>query len=156
MKAATQIILAFAILALGWHARPDCPTIETRADTIIVRDTIREMVPIVKHSLTTRVDTVWVKIAGDTVYMAAEIPIERKVYQTTDYRAEIEGFRPELLSMEIYRRTQYITTAETVRVSDNRRWGLGLQAGYGFSARDGRVVMSPYIGLGVSYDIFRW
>jgi hypothetical protein len=163
-KAATQIAIIAAILGVvflgGWivgtQMRPACPTVETRTDTVIVRDTIREMVPTVSKMEIVRVDTVLVKVAGDTVYVAAEIPIERKTYQTEDYKAEIEGFRASLVSMEIYRRTQFVTKTETLRVPDVRRWGIGLQAGYGLSVQGGFVKVHPYIGVGVQYSIFRW
>jgi hypothetical protein len=97
-----------------------------------------------------------VKVAGDTVHIAAEIPIERKTYQTEDYKAEIEGFRPSLVSMEIYRQTQFVTKTETLRIPDTRRWGIGLQAGYGVSVQGGFVKPHPYLGVGVQYSVFKW
>jgi hypothetical protein len=163
-KILTQIAIIAAILGLfflgglmvGTRMRPACSTAETRTDTVIVRDTIRENYPVVKEILTTRTDTVLVKVTGDTVHIAAEIPIERKTYQTEDYRAEIEGFRPSLVSMEIYRQTQFVTKTETLRIPDNRRWGIGLQAGYGISAPQGAIKAHPYLGIGVQYSVFKW
>jgi hypothetical protein len=163
-KTATQIAIIAAVLGVvflgGWivgtRTYPASAIPQSRIDTVIVRDTIRESYPVVKEILTTRTDTVLVKVAGDTVYVAAEIPIEHKTYKTEDYKAEVEGFRASLVSMEIYRRTQFVTKAETLRVPDVRRWGVGLQAGYGLSVQGGFVKAHPYIGVGVQYSIFRW
>ncbi len=165
MKTFTQIIstLLTAVLVagvgflFGRHVYPKCPAVETRTDTVFVRDTIRDTVLVPRVVRLVRVDTVSVRQARiDTVYIDAEIPIERKVYETPDYRAEIEGFRPELISMEVYRQTQLVTQTQTIKVPDTRRWGLGIQAGYGASMRDGRLVGVPYIGVGLQYSIVKW
>jgi hypothetical protein len=126
------------------------------ADTVVIRDTIREMVPTIREVRIVRVDTVFLRLPGDTVYVEVEVPIERKTYLTDDYRAEIEGFRPSLVSMEVYRKTRFVTQTQTVRVPDSRRWGIGVQAGYGLSAQQGVVRVHPYIGVGISCDILRW
>lgn len=42
----------------------------------------------------------------DTVYI--NIPIQRKTYQTDDYRAVISGYRPNLDTMTIYRKREII------------------------------------------------
>ncbi len=91
---------------------------------------------------------------ADSVLVA--VPIERTIYETEDYRAEIEGFRARLLSMEIYRQTQIVNTTRTLRVHDIRRWGLGIQAGYGATIRGGKIIGVPYIGIGVSYNLTSW
>lgn len=121
-----------------------------RTDTVWIRDTIRDTVLVPVRRYITRVDTVFVRIAGGTDSVAAEIPIERKVYQTDDYRAEIEGFRPSLVSMEVYRQTQTITN--TITIPDRRRWSVGLQAGYGLTPKG----LQPYLGIGLQYSIRQW
>jgi hypothetical protein len=160
MKTALQIFLALALLTLGafvgWHARPDCPAIEARVDTLVIRDTIRDTVLVPRTIREIRVDTVLVELADDTIYVDALIPIERKVYATADYRAEIEGFRPALVSMEVYRQTQFIDRTQTIRVPDPRRWGIGVTAGYGVMVRDGRLIGAPFIGVGLQYNLVKW
>ncbi len=161
MKTAGQIIISAAIGALlCWLAMPKCPdarvVVKTRSDTVIVRDTIRDTVPIPVTRYLVRIDTVHVKVAGDTVYVNVEVPIHQRVYQTDDYRAVVEGFRPELIAMEVYRQTHYITRIETVPVPDRKRWGIGLHAGYGATVHGGRVIMVPTVGVGVSYNLLRW
>lgn len=77
----------------------------------------------------------------DTVYI--NIPIQRKTYQTDDYRAVISGYRPNLDTMTIYHKREII-------YEKNRRWGLGITAGYGLS-KDG---FSPCLSMGVFYRIW--
>lgn len=163
MKTFVQTISSIAVIAIfalvgfmfGRHLYPKCPPIETRIDTVIVRDTIRDtkLVPVYKYLA--RTDTVWLQIPGDTVRVEVEVPIERIVYKTEDYKATIEGFRPKLVDMEVYRQTQYITRTETIKVPDRRRWGIGIQTGYGAVLQE-NVVLRPYIGVGVQYNIISW
>lgn len=77
----------------------------------------------------------------DTVYI--NIPIQRKTYQTDDYRAVISGYRPNLDTMTIYHKREII-------YEKSRRWGLGITAGYGLS-KDG---FSPCLSMGVFYRIW--
>lgn len=148
---------------VGWHGYPKCPAVETRTDTIVKIDTLRDTVLVPVTRTVVRRDTVWMyvvrdpsadSLTADSALVA--VPIERKVYQTVDYRAEIEGFRPELISMEVYRQTQFINRTQTLTTPDRRRWGFGLQAGYGATIQNGRIVAVPTVGVGVQYSIFKW
>lgn len=67
---------------------------------------------------------------ADSIRVA--LPIERRVYATDDYSAVIDGYRPVLVSMDIYRQTHVVAAVK------QHRWGIGLQAGYGISP-PGRV-----------------
>ena len=165
MKTFLQAAAALAVVAIiaglgflfGRYAYPKCPEmLPPRIDTVVVRDTIRDTVLVPVNRYLVRIDTVRVKIAGDTVYVEAEVPIERQVFATADYRAEIEGFRPSLVSMDIYRRTQFIDRVQTVQVPEVKRWGIGIQAGYGATVYGGRVIIVPTVGVGVQYNIIRW
>ena len=89
--------------------------------------------------------------AVDSLRVPVVVPIERRVYVTADYRAEVEGYRPRLVSMELYRQTQVVTETPAARP---QRWGVGIQAGYGLAPRTGRF--EPYIGLGIQYSIWQW
>lgn len=120
---------------------------EIEVDTVI--DTLIQPIPVPEYVVDigeveiplpmealTKVDTVI-----DTVYL--RLPIERKTYQTDDYRAVISGYRPNLDTMTIYHKREII-------YKKDRRWGIGLTAGYGLG-RDG---FSPYLGAGVYYRIW--
>lgn len=110
-----------------------------RVDTVWVRDTVRLTTFVPRSVETVRIDTIRVH---DTVRVA--LPIERKIYLTGDYRAVVEGFRPALTGLDIYRSTPVVTASPR-----GSRWSVGLQAGYGFS----RGGPSPYIGAGVQYRL---
>ena len=126
--------------------------VETRIvrDTVVVRDTIREFYPQEVDRIIVRTEQVKVPvIVRDTVRdtMWVNLPIEERTYESDEYRAVIEGFNPRLKSMEVYPRTAYITTTETIK--QRKRWGvsLGVQGGYGYTPKG----LQPYVGLGVTF-----
>jgi hypothetical protein len=132
---------------------------ETRVDTLVVRDTVRDTVLVAVERRIVRIDTVWLAggptadFKSDTVAdsVRAAVPIERTVYATDDYRAVVEGFRPTLVEMELHPRTLFVTK-ETTRTLRPSRWGVGIQAGWGFSPKG----VVPYIGVGIQYSIIEW
>ena len=83
------------------------------------------------------------------------LPIEQRQYGDPRYTAWVSGYRPQLDSILIYQRTEYITK-EIKTVTKPKRWGIGLQAGYGVSLHKGQVFPAPYIGVGLSYSIINW
>lgn len=87
----------------------------------------------------------------DSLCVPVVVPIERRVYVTDDYRAVVEGYRPSLVSMELYRQTQVVTVTD---VPKPHRWGVGLQIGYGYMPTVNRA--APYIGIGIQYSLWRW
>ena len=148
-------LLAGAFLAGCWTR---CRTSEltVRRDTVILHDTLTVSVPAPSATEVVRRDTCWL-VRCDTVWRAdtlripVAVPVERRVYATADYRAVVEGYRPSLVSMELYRQTQVVTETPAARP---RRWGVGIQAGWGFAPRTGRL--EPYIGIGIQYSIWQW
>ena len=164
MKKITTIILGMALAAAMFFAGRGCRDggghdegcyTETRMDTLVVRDTLRYtlrdtvLVPVERYI--TRVDTVWLPAVRDTITVEAAVPIERKTYVTDDYRAVVEGFRPALVEMELYRKTALVTR-EITRTLPPRKWGIGIQTGYGFGPKGA----GPYIGIGVQYRLAEW
>jgi hypothetical protein len=91
------------------------------------------------------VDTVRIT---DTVTVA--VPIYNYRFKDDLYDITAEGYDVKLNSVTVYPKTEYKYSTHTVEI--RRRWGLGVQAGYGFS-KDG---LSPFIGIGVSYNILTW
>ena len=119
-------------------------------DTIVVRDTIREYYPREVVKTIVRTERVEVPIVRcDTIRdtMWVELPIENKEYKSEEYYAIVEGYNPTLKYIEVYPRTSYITTTETIK--QKKRWGvsLGVQGGYGFTPKG----WQPYAGVGVSF-----
>ena len=119
-------------------------------DTIIVRDTVREYYPQEVVRTIVRTERVEVPIVRyDTIkeVVEVEIPIEAKEYKSEEYYAIVEGYNPRLKSIEVYPRTAYINTTETIK--ERKRWGVsvGVQGGYGFTPKG----WQPYAGVGVSF-----
>lgn len=123
-------------------------------DTVVVRDTVRVEYP--KEVLQTVVRTEYIDVPvnvpvierdtiRDTVRVA--LPIEERTYSSEDYRAVVEGYKARLKSIEVYPRTVYVNTTQTVR--ERKRWGvtLGVQGGYGITPQG----YQPYAGIGVTF-----
>ena len=93
------------LCVLGWlRPRGTVTTTGYVSDTVVVRDTVRDSIPVI-------------------------IPIERKEYRTADYRAVVSGYKPSLDYIEVYRKTQTVTLSPKPK-----RWGIGLQAGISYPA----------------------
>lgn len=126
-----------------------------RTDILRIRDTVLVDRPVpVEVRLT---DTMLVAVTdtvtvGDTVYLS--LPRETRVYGDSTYRAQVSGYRPALDWIEVYPQTEVVT--RNIFVDSRKRWGLGVQAGYGAYVSGGQVRLAPYIGVGISYDIIRW
>lgn len=135
----------------------DLPPVSPRVDTLVVRDTITREMPVFVTK--TEVRTEYIQVTdtisrNDTLFVP--VPIEKTIYEDSLYRAEISGYRARLDRIEIYQQTRTITRENTIFVTERKRWGIGIQAGYGASPVDGRIVLAPYIGVGLSYDLIRW
>lgn len=135
----------------------DTPNDNIIRDTLVVHDTIRYETPIAKVVHTS--DTVLVycrdtTIVRDSVFV--KIPMETKVYADTTYKAQVTGYRATLDWIEVYPTTTTITETITKTVPKKTRWGIGVQVGYGAALHNKQVVLSPYLGVGVSYNIFSW
>lgn len=128
----------------------------SRIDTVVVRDTVTEYYP--SPVAVRTVDTMLVAIPDtvvihDTTYVA--LPRESRRYLGDDYEIWVSGFRPSLDSLRVFPETR-IVNKNTFSVTPRKRWGVGLQAGCGVSLDGSAVRLSPYIGVGVSYDLFQW
>lgn len=133
------------------------PVPQVVRDTTVIHDTVRIDRPVAKLVRTT--DTVLI-FATDTVRVSdtlyVRVPIETKTYADSTFRAQVSGYRPALDWIEVYPRTVTITETATREVTKKTRWGIGVQVGYGAALSNKQVVLSPYIGVGVSYNILRW
>lgn len=135
------------------------PEVIVRTDTLRVRDTlvIDRPVPIdtrVTDTLLVAVtDTVQVRVR-DTVRVMVQVPREVKVYSDSSYRAQVSGYRPSLDWIEVYPQTTVVT--RNISADSRKRWGIGVQAGYGAYVAGGQVMLAPYVGIGISYNILSW
>ena len=125
--------------------------ISERVDTLVIRDTIVAYKP---EYITKRVvDSVLVPVPeyierNDTIYAVLER--EQVVWEDSLARIYASGINPQVDSVMHYRTEKVINHIVPVKVQS--RWGLGVQGGVGFG-KDG---LTPYVGVGVSYNILSW
>lgn len=143
-------------LAIGYFARPQVEAVTTtdidtvwRYRPIPINVTQTEWRTIrVPAMLFAPPDTVWqTRVVVDSVEV--NVAMESRTYSDSTYRAQVSGpaiggLHPTLDWVETYSRT----TTTTIKQKPSR-WGLGVQVGYGAS-KDG---LSPYVGVGVQYNI---
>ena len=145
------IALFVAAFFLGRHTHKVEPIEVER----VVYDTIIHEKVKIDTMWRTRVEKVYLtEVRRDTVMVRdtvlVEVPIYTYIAQDSLYLVEAEGFNVHFKRIDVYPRTLYRTQEKVVKPSD--KWGLGVQVGYGASEQG----LSPYIGIGVSYNIFTW
>ena len=108
------------------------PADSVRVETRIVYLPVHDTIPYAVHDTLHHTDSVLV-----------EVPITEKHYATSDYRATVRGFQPELVDMWIRQKEVQITTPY------RKRWGftVGPQIGYGITPKGGQ----PYAGIGATF-----
>lgn len=133
------------------------PKIVRDTTTIVKYDTLLIERPVeVRTVEVLRTDTVkLVDIRHDTVRV--EVPISSHIYKDSSYTAQVSGYNAKLDWIELYPKTEYRTVyIESKPVVKPKRWGIGLNCGYGAGIVDGNVKFTPYIGVGLHYNIIRW
>ena len=78
------------------------------------------------------------------------IPITQKVYEDSTYTAYVSGYNPQLDSL-IFRMPREVIAIKEYQKP--KRWGIGIHAGYGMTIK-GTPQFEPYIGIGISYNLF--
>ena len=73
-------------------------------------------------------------------------------YSDSTFDAWVSGVDPRLDSIKTYQTNMIITKEIPVIQVKKTRWGLGVQAGVG-AGKDG---LTPYLGVGVSYNLLSW
>lgn len=154
---ALALAAALAVgFALGRRTRTSAPQTVTKIvrDTLTVRDTITVSTPVYLTRREIRRDTVAVTDTlrvRDTLVVV--LPREQVEWRDSLVTVWASGIRPTVDSVRHYTRTEIVT--QTVTVPGPRkvsRWGLGVQAGYGVSDKG----LTPYVGVGLSYNILAW
>lgn len=161
--------LAATAFFLG-RATKECAgeTIVERVDTLVIRDTssfvgpqtgqkpdvlIKEIPVPVYVADSTAIDSLLNECArlervGDSLQLVL-LRVQRH-YSDSTFDAWVSGVDPRLDSIKTYR-SQIIITKE-IPVNVQSRWGIGVQGGVGVG-KDG---LTPYVGVGVSYNLISW
>lgn len=141
------LVGVFLGLATGFFtgkAIYDRPT-ETKIerDTVVVTDTVKHYLPTPKDSIRTKYITRYLPVV-DTAYqfievnnmvhdtVAVAVPITSKHYNAPEYDAWVSGFEPNLDSISIYNKTEYITTTIT-RTKPPDKWELDVVGGIDYN-----------------------
>ena len=126
---------------------------EIKVDTLVVRDTIMQYKPIFVDKI--KVDSVLIPVK-DTIVIRDSVYIymEREKVTWRDSLCEVyaSGIMASVDSVRHFQEYKYITIETQVPVKVRSHWGLGVNAGYGV----GKGGLTPYVGMGISYNILSW
>ena len=144
------VLLAIACIVV-WFRPHEQPPAEVRVET-----KIKTVVKVDTQLISAPMAVFWRCVADDTIYIRDTL-LHRKevVYADSSYRAVVSGYvDPRLHSMVVYPKTVYQTVTNDIYhpvivKPKKKRWGFGLQAGYGYPG-------GWYVGAGVNYNIFMW
>lgn len=160
MKTGTYILigvgLAVAVLLgflIGRRYPQNGPVepIKERVDTLVIRDTIKVTEPI--YVTKRAVDSIPYPVTDtlrmrDTLYVI----LEREQIRWEDSLSVVyaSGVMPQVDS--VIHHTESLIITKEIPVIKKTRWGLGVQAGLGA----GKGGLTPYVGVGVSYNLLSW
>lgn len=156
---ANGLLLMAFMLVLGFIIGRNCPQetpvgpIKTKVDTLVVYDTITQIQPIsvekrvVERQLVQISDTLRIR---DTMFVYMNR--EQVIWRDSLSAVYASGIMPQVDSVKHFVQDRFITIETQVPVKIRSRWGLGLQAGMG-AGKDG---ITPYVGVGLSYNLLSW
>ena len=155
---AAVVVVAFLC---GQHHTLSWPQgdLETKTDTLLVRDTIRVYEPEIVEKTVIR--TQYVPVVDtlrlhDTLFVA----LERTRVAWRDAYSEIwaSGVDPEIDSVRHYLTTKVVTVQERVPVEVKVRpkWSVGIGAGVVAAPVDGSLKVAPAVGISVQRVLLSW
>lgn len=124
---------AFAAGLLAGRSRSTQEVVEVR-DTLTFHDTVMVDRPVPVYVSQIRTDTVRLALVDSSHTTLTRdsatvtVPITRKVYEDSTYRAVISGYKPNLDSLWVYNTIREITVTRTVQKPPNH-WGFAVTAG---------------------------
>lgn len=127
--------------------------IKTKVDTLVVRDTIMSYRPIYVDRV--KLDSVLVPVLDTMmIHDTTFVYLEREKVTWRDSLCEVyaSGIMASVDSVRHFQEDKYITIEKQVPVKIKTHWGLGINAGYGV----GKGGLTPYVGVGISYNILSW
>ena len=151
MKKLLWILVVLLACVAAWFRPHEPLSAEIRTET-----KIKTVVKVDTQLISAPMAVFWRWVADDTIYIRDTL-LHRKevVYADSSYRAVVSGYvDPRLDSMVVYPKTVYQTVTNDIYhpvivKPKKKRWGFGLQAGYGYPG-------GWYVGAGVNYNIFMW
>ena len=158
----TGVGIAVAVLIgfLIGHKHPQKSPVEPikeKVDTLLIFDTITLTKPVFVEKI--QLDSVYMPVTDtlwkhDTLYVYLER--EQIQWQDSLCRVYASGINPQVDSVTHFVQETIITREISVPVKVKSRWGVGIQVGYGAGINGKQVYMTPYVGVGISYNILSW
>ena len=158
----TGVGIAVAVLIgfLIGHKHPQKSPVEPikeKVDTLLIFDTITLSKPVFVEKI--KLDSVLIPVTDtlwlhDTLYVYLER--EQIQWQDSLCRVYASGVNPQVDSVTHFVRETIVNREISVPVKVKSRWGLGIQVGYGAGINEKQVYLTPYVGVGISYNILSW
>ena len=153
---AVAVLIGFLIGQKHPQKSPVEP-IKEKVDTLLIFDTITLTKPVFVEKI--KLDSVYMPVTDtlwkhDTLYVYLER--EQIQWQDSLCRVYASGINPQVDSVAHFVQETIITRAISVPVKVKSRWGLGIQVGYGAGVNGKQVYLTPYVGVGISYNILSW
>ena len=158
----TGVGIAVAVLIgfLIGHKHPQKSLVESikeKVDTLLIFDTITLTKPVFVEKI--KLDSVLIPVTDtlwlhDTLYVYLER--EQIQWQDSLCRVYASGVNPQVDSVTHFVRETIVNREISVPVKVKSRWGLGIQVGYGAGINGKQVYLTPYVGVGISYNILSW
>ena len=158
--AGVGIAVAVLIGFLIGHKHPQKSPVEPikeKVDTLLIFDTITLSKPVFVEKI--KLDSVLIPVTDtlwlhDTLYVYLER--EQIQWQDSLCRVYASGVNPQVDSVTHFVRETIVNREISVPVKVKSRWGLGIQVGYGAGINEKQVYLTPYVGVGISYNILSW
>ena len=153
---AVAVLIGFLIGQKHPQKSPVEP-IKEKVDTLLIFDTITLTKPVFVEKI--QLDSVYMPVTDtlwkhDTLYVYLER--EQIQWQDSLCRVYASGINPQVDSVTHFVQETIITREISVPVKVKSRWGLGIQVGYGAGVNRKQVYLTPYVGVGISYNILSW
>lgn len=154
------VALALSFIAGQRHAqkRLILPQKE-KVDTLVIHETKLVEKPVfvekkVIEKVPVPVPVSDTKVVHDTIY----VYMDREQVHWQDSLSDVyaSGYDVQVDSVRHNIQTKVITKERDVIVKVKPKWSVGVQAGYGAFAKNGQITAAPYIGVGVTYNLFSW
>lgn len=153
---AVAVLIGFLIGQKHPQKSPVEP-IKEKVDTLLIFDTITLTKPVFVEKI--QLDSVYMPVTDtlwkhDTLYVYLER--EQIQWQDSLCRVYASGINPQVDSVTHFLQETIINREISVPVKVKSRWGLGIQVGYGAGINGKQVYLTPYVGVGISYNILSW
>lgn len=152
MKIEAKLLIIFITVLIClkccyFNNRKEEPIPQTDTIAIIKRDTITiiKPQPVIRYVDKIVRDTLY---SVDSILVPVDVPIETKVYQDSNYRAVISGYRPQLDTISIFNKNQIHTINKITYKTKRINFSPSIGFGYGMFGKK----FDMYVGFSINYN----